>query len=249
MLASDGEQALDTYERENPDLAILDYNMPGRTGVEVIQAIRLMEPPGVRMPAVILSASVTVEARERAQRAGSDEFVSKPFDAAILLQKIDDLAKRMSNVRVGASSRMKPGMVASLAEVRAARREQLEHNETSLVDPARLAELEDIARDASFMTELLRGFKTDVEGLLRQLDQCIEAGNHAALADLMHTLKGAAVGVGARQLAMRCSEMDRAAVDGGSILIRERAQDIRACFAATVAYLGEYVLRQHHASL
>src|SRR5579864_348447 len=44
MLASDGEAALDLYESQSPDLAILDFNMPQRSGIEVIQAIRMLEP-------------------------------------------------------------------------------------------------------------------------------------------------------------------------------------------------------------
>src|SRR6185437_26026 len=91
VLASDGEQALDLYESDAPDLAILDFNMPQRTGVEVIQAVRLMEPAGTRMPTIILSASVTPEARERAKAAGADEFIGKPFDAGQLVREIDRL--------------------------------------------------------------------------------------------------------------------------------------------------------------
>ena len=65
VVASDGEEALDLFERQQPDVALLDFNMPHRNGLEVVRAIRMMEPPGVRMPTIILSASVTLEARER----------------------------------------------------------------------------------------------------------------------------------------------------------------------------------------
>ena len=84
ILAVDGEEALDVYEQEKPDIAILDYNMPERTGVEVIKAIRVMEPTGERLPAILLSASVTTEARDRAKAAGADEFMGKPFEATVL---------------------------------------------------------------------------------------------------------------------------------------------------------------------
>jgi two-component system sensor histidine kinase RpfC len=247
-LASDGEEALDLYESELPDLAILDYNMPARTGVEVIQAIRLMEPPGSRMPAVILSASVTVEARERAHKAGADEFVSKPFDAASLLQKIDVLGKRVTSPTTERPSVHRSAIV-SLDEARSVRRSLASAQAADLIDAARLAELEDIARDPRFMTELLRGFKQDVEGLLINIDGCASTGDWAKLPDLMHTLKGAAVGVGAQQLALRCGDMDRAALDGGQAQIELRAAEIRNCFGATVAYLSEYVMRQHHETL
>ena len=248
ILASNGEEALDVYERDMPDMAILDYNMPGRTGVEVVQAIRLLEPPGTRMPAMILSASVTVEARERASQAGADEFVSKPFDAVVLLEKIDALGNQILRLR---STERKPtaptASVTNLASARGGRREVA--GSTDLVDSARLSELEDIARDSRFMAELLRGFRSDVEGILTKVDLSIANADFAALPDLMHTLKGAAVGVGARQLANLSEEMDRAAEDGGSMLIKARAQEIRTSFNSTIVFLNDYVVREHKVSL
>ena len=50
VLAVDGDEALDLYEQERPDVALLDFNMPNRTGIEVIKAIRVMEPTGERLP-------------------------------------------------------------------------------------------------------------------------------------------------------------------------------------------------------
>ena len=94
ILAADGEEALDLYEQQKPDIAVLDFNMPQRTGLEVIKAIRVMESGGERLPAVILSASVTNEARDRSRSAGADEFMGKPFEAAVLLQTLDRLARR-----------------------------------------------------------------------------------------------------------------------------------------------------------
>jgi CheY-like chemotaxis protein len=86
----------------------LDFNMPQRSGIEVIQAIRVMEAPGVRMPAVILSASVTIEARERATGAGADEFLGKPFEAAALIQLIDRLGAQTPRGRMASNSANQP---------------------------------------------------------------------------------------------------------------------------------------------
>jgi two-component system sensor histidine kinase RpfC len=96
-VASDGEEALDMYERERPDVALLDFNMPHRNGLEVVRAIRVIEPPGVRMPTIILSASVTIEARTRAMESGADDFFGKPFDAAALIDRIDKLAVHIAS--------------------------------------------------------------------------------------------------------------------------------------------------------
>jgi HPt (histidine-containing phosphotransfer) domain-containing protein len=216
--------------------------MPMRSGIEVVQAIRVMEPPGKRMPAMILSASVTIEARERARAAGADEFVSKPFDAAQLIRKIDDLGKAVP-------ADAAPPRTAARAPTTAARFVDAGVEQSPLVDARRLEELEDIARDSSFVTELFRGFRGDVEALLVKLEPCIESGDKAKLADLTHTLKGAAVGVGAKQLASHCVAMDRLAETAGKEEMLASAKQMRKCFADTVAFLAEYVRDQHQLTL
>ena len=244
VLASDGEQALDVYEREAPDFAILDFNMPLRNGLEVIRAIRAMEPPGTRIPAIILSASVTVETRGEAQRAGADEFVGKPFDAADLIGRIDKLADRVRPRRASApaGSAPKAPVVARLPERRP------EAGPPAIVDADRLAELEDIARDPAFMTELLRGFKSDVDSIMRRIDECAAEGRLDALPDLLHALKGAAVGVGARQLAARCEDLPGQGVREPAA-VRAAVVEIRRSIDATFACLDDYARAQHKVSL
>jgi two-component system sensor histidine kinase RpfC len=235
ILAVDGEEALDLYEQDKPDIALLDYNMPQRSGIEVIKAIRVMEPTGERMPAIILSASVTTEARERARAAGADEFVGKPFEAASLLQTIDRLARRKSRT-AAAESRAR----ASVAVV---------PFEVPLLDARRMAEVENIARDPGFLAELLRGFRSDVEGIFDRLDVPVAAGQWEAVHDLMHMLKGAAVGIGAQQLAARCAEFDATVSAGQTGQLAEQRAEMRRCFDATLVQLNAYTERKHRVSL
>ena len=235
FLAVDGEEALDLYEQEKPDIALLDFNMPIRTGIEVIKAIRVMEPNGERLPAILLSASVTTEARERAKAAGADEFVGKPFEAASLLQTIDRLARRKSrSVAPTARHRLSVAVVDF---------------ETPLVDSRRMAAVESIARDPHFLAELLRGFQTDVEAIFNRLDAPVASGQWGAVHDLMHTLKGAAVGIGAQQLAARCDEFDAAVSAGQTGLLAERKTELRRCFDATIVQLNTYTVQKHRVSL
>ena len=235
ILASDGEEALDVYEQDKPDIAILDYNMPERTGVEVIKAIRMMEPTGERLPAIVLSASVTPEARERAKSAGADEFMGKPFEAASLLQTIDRLARRKSRT-IQPAGRSRPA-------------EPVVQLEMALVDSRRMAEVESIARDPGFLAELLRGFRVDVEAIFSRLDAPVAAGQWGTVHDLMHTLKGAAVGIGAQQLAGRCMELDAAVSAGQTGLLAEKITEMRQCFDATLVQLNDYTIKKHRVSL
>ena len=233
ILAVDGEEALDLYEQEKPDIAVLDFNMPHRTGLEVIKAIRVMESNNEHLPAIILSASVTTEARERSKSAGADEFMGKPFDAAVLLQTLDRLARRKT--RSAAPARTQSAAIVTL--------------ETPLLDARRMAEVENIARDPGFLAELLRGFKQDVESVFARLDVPVDEGRWETVHDLMHTLKGAAVGIGAQQLATRSDDFDACVSAGQTGLLAERKTELRRCFDATLVQLDAYTVRKYRVSL
>ena len=119
----------------------------------------------------------------------------------------------------------------------------------TLIDASRVAQLEDIARDPTFLAELIRGFTNDVESLLVRTHETLDGGDGDALSDLMHTLKGAAVSVGAIRLAALTREFDTR-VGAGSAEDAEAAfADLRSCFEATAAALREYLRVQHHASI
>ena len=255
VLASDGEEALDLYELESPDVAILDFNMPQRTGIEVIQAIRAMEPPGVRMPAVILSASVTVEARECAANAGADEFLGKPFEATALIQQIDRLGAQTPRGRMASTSANQP-MKPTLRVISAGGNPTTINGTTrsdssdaglepGLVEGARLSQLEDIARDNSFLGELIAGFISDVDDILKKANQAIAQENRRALPDLMHSLKGAAVGIGAVKLASLASDLDESVDKVKFAEIVNQVRTIEMCFESTAMFLKRY-LETHH---
>ncbi len=265
VLATDGEEALDLYELEQPDLAILDFNMPQRSGVEVVQAIRTMEPPGTRMPVMILSASVTTEARDRAKSAGADQFVGKPFDATTLLVEIDRLGKRAGRATRGVAAKSSPqgsdttpirqpnaaGAPACAApRSKSSPRSKPETTDRAfeLLDPARLAQLEDIARDPSFLSELVHGFIGDVDTILAGTRRSISTATIGAIPDLMHSLKGAAVGVGATNLAALAVDLESAAESLPLLELEIKLEAILTCFDATSASLKDYLQSNHHVS-
>ncbi len=223
-VANDGEEALDVYEVQCPDLAILDFNMPERSGVEVTSAIRAMEPNGTHLPIIILSASVTPETRERVNFAGADEFVGKPYEAANLLNVVDRLARKASR-----DARTKPRQVATVS-----------HAAIPLVDRVRLHEVELISNDKNFLRKLIAGFCSDVDSMLSRLDMTIVGGKVVAITDVTHAITGACVGIGAAQLAARCVELDRAANTGDSGRLTGLAAELRRCFEATAAQLASF---------
>lgn len=76
-LAEDGQQALDKFEQEPPDLIITDIMMPYASGLEIIAAVRAS--PGPKVPVIILSAMGQEDVVLEAFRLGADDYITKPF--------------------------------------------------------------------------------------------------------------------------------------------------------------------------
>jgi len=83
--ASSGEKAIEEARRRKPDLILLDRNMPGMSGDEVLRALRA-EPQLASVPIVILSGS-PIEPDEL-RDLGANAAVLKPFDVPALLETI-----------------------------------------------------------------------------------------------------------------------------------------------------------------
>jgi CheY-like chemotaxis protein len=85
LVASTGEQAIEEARRQSPDLVLLDKNMPGMTGEEIIRALR-SEPGLDRLPILILSGERL--SRDELTALGADGAVQKPFDVPQLIGEI-----------------------------------------------------------------------------------------------------------------------------------------------------------------
>jgi CheY-like chemotaxis protein len=88
--ATDGAGALALARRLRPDLALLDVLMPGPDGIDVCRALKA-DPATAAMPVVVLTAEAQPDVRARAQAAGADAYLTKPFSPAALLALVRDL--------------------------------------------------------------------------------------------------------------------------------------------------------------
>lgn len=89
----DGQRALESLQQSRPDLILADAVMPEKNGYEVCESVK-GNPATARIPVVLLSGTFEPFDRERAERAGCDTVITKPFDARHLLEQIDALCSR-----------------------------------------------------------------------------------------------------------------------------------------------------------
>jgi len=96
--ASDGLAALDAFQREQPDLAVLDINLPKLNGFELAKKLRERS----RIPLIMLTVRSEEEDVVRALSFGADDYLTKPFSPRILLARVRALLRRVGLEAEGA---------------------------------------------------------------------------------------------------------------------------------------------------
>jgi adenylate cyclase len=86
--ATDGAEALAAIHEEPPDVVLLDIEMPGVNGFEVLERIKADEVTR-HLPVIMISGLDDTESVVRCLEIGADDFLPKPFDAAILRARIN----------------------------------------------------------------------------------------------------------------------------------------------------------------
>jgi two-component system copper resistance phosphate regulon response regulator CusR len=90
-LAHTGEEGFYLVQTESFDLVVLDVILPGRSGLEILKAMR---QHGLRTPVLMLTARDAVEDRVSGLDAGADDYLLKPFAFPELLARIRALGRR-----------------------------------------------------------------------------------------------------------------------------------------------------------
>jgi DNA-binding response OmpR family regulator len=90
LTSMDGSEAIETVERELPDLMILDIMMPKVNGFEVCRQIREWS----KIPIIMLSALGNEEGKVKCLDLGADDYISKPFGVNELLARVRAVFRR-----------------------------------------------------------------------------------------------------------------------------------------------------------
>ncbi|MEC4893637.1 MAG: response regulator transcription factor [Oscillatoria sp. PMC 1051.18] len=111
-VAHDGLTGIETARQSTPDLIILDWMLPGVSGLEICRRLRTT---GVKIPIILLTAKDEISDRVAGLDAGADDYVVKPFSVEELLARVrahlrrtteeDSDLMQFSDLRLNRSSR------------------------------------------------------------------------------------------------------------------------------------------------
>ena len=94
-LLHEGSDAVEVILKQQPDIAVLDLMLPGKSGLEIIRELRA-EDGMQALPVLMLTARGQMRDREMAEKAGVTRFMTKPFSNAEVLTAVRDLHAQAS---------------------------------------------------------------------------------------------------------------------------------------------------------
>lgn len=195
--ANNGSEAIEALCRREYDLVLMDVQMPVMGGLEATQIIR-RNLAWRRLPIVAMTAHAMQGYREECLAAGMNDYLSKPYNTAelfaILLRWI---TPRTSAAAVPSSRRSQPAHLP----------EQLPGLDVS----------EGITRMCNnrlLYIKLLQGFGQAYGDCIAQTKEMLASGNMDDVARLMHSLKGLAGSISARDVYLAAVQLEKAVKQG-----------------------------------
>lgn len=179
-VADSGLSALLNVVCERYDLILLDMELPGVNGLDLLS--RLRAQLGSRIRVVMLTANATPEARDTCLAAGADMFLTKPISAPSFLATLGGLLdKRPLDPR--------------------------EDETLNIVSVDRLRQQLALGQDLGFVLEIAELWREDGDRTMRQLDRAVDQGDVERIRKHLHSLQGGAIEIGALACVERCEEL------------------------------------------
>lgn len=177
-VVSDGCEAVEAVAQQSFDLILMDMQMPRMDGIEATRLIRVAETCKPCTPIMAMTANASDDDRRLCAEAGMTGFQSKP----VSLQQLRGIIEALGPSKIEVSSTLGPAVGVN--------------NSFAL----RRAEIVEALGEETF-DELLSSFFDDATTLLQGLHEAMAANDYRSADHLLHTIKGAASGVGLQEIA------------------------------------------------
>ena len=220
-LADDGRQAVEAASAKDYDVILMDIQMPELDGFAATREIRALPGRARDVPIVALTSHAMAGMREEVLAAGMDDYVSKPFDAPVLLAKLQHL------VAFRAAGEQRPAPPAN------------ESAEAPHFDRGRLDQLRAATATSAFTTllgKLITGLEQRRDAALR----LVAAGSLEAAGREAHDLVGIAGNLGGMRLSTLAKRLQLACSSGDGQRSAAAAAALRVEADALLPRLRDY---------
>lgn len=200
--ATNGQEAVDLYRKNNFDLILMDCQMPVMDGLEATREIRKLEKlKNTETPIIALTANAFKDDKEACLAAGMNDFLSKPFKKQQLLEVIEPWLK-VTDKKV---------LVTETKDVG-----QDKQSIPNALDPVLFQELLEMDEKGSkeFVTQISCTFFSNAEKLFQQIEQSFLANTIHTIAAFSHQLKSSSMNVAAKKLSGLFKQLEEAAEQG-----------------------------------
>ncbi|HEV8432938.1 MAG TPA: response regulator [Thermoanaerobaculia bacterium] len=187
--AVNGYAALDAIAAQKFDAVLMDVQMPELDGVETVKAIRTQEHLR-SLPVIAMTAHAMLGDRERFLDCGMSDYIAKPIDEEQLLAVLG----RWIHVETETKPEQAPAAAQSVPDV---------------LPGLNVAEgIRRTSGNIDLYRRLIAEFRRDLLGSLPKIRKAIEGSDMAQAHDLLHTLKGSAATMGAKQIAQEAATLE-----------------------------------------
>jgi len=185
-IAENGHQAVDAVRKADFDVVLMDIQMPELDGVQATRQIRGLPAPKNAVPIIAMTAHAMQGVSEEYLSAGMNDYISKPFQAAVLLAKLERLEEGL------------PARAASAPQPEA----------PPILNHDNLEELR-AALPMESLAGLITLFLTDTECVLGEIASCEKIGDLAGIARQAHMLVSSAGNMGAMRTSALAREVEQ----------------------------------------
>jgi CheY-like chemotaxis protein len=193
-VAANGREALEAFAGAPYAAVLMDVQMPGVDGYEATTEIRRREGPERHTPIIAMTANAMEGDREKALRAGMDDYVVKPVDRERLAVVLEDWVPKEE---IAPTANKEDGVTAVAEET------------AEPLDRAVVEHLRTLG-GPEMLSELSQMFHEDARSALMDLRRALQDGDAASVERIAHTLKGSSGSMGATRMSQICSELQDA---------------------------------------
>ena len=197
LIANNGKEACVLAKQYNPEIILMDVQMPEMDGMEATAEIRRRENGAARVPIIALTAHAISGYRQRCLDAGMDSYVTKPVNVAELMHVITELIENPVE-----TPELKPDSIDQATDTNREKTDSAVHRD-ELVNW--------VGADAEFIASLASTLQESCTGHLGNIRSGLQNHDFTTIRNAAHTLKGSTGSVCAKQASQLAFELQKAA--------------------------------------